>query len=70
MIVSIILWFLAILLAPFFTAVILKGKAFFGGKKGPPILIHYYTMIKLFQKGSVYSTSTTFIFKLGPVVSW
>ncbi|MDZ7582815.1 MAG: NADH-quinone oxidoreductase subunit H [Deltaproteobacteria bacterium] len=44
-------------------------KAFFGGKKGPPILINYYTLIKLFKKGSVYSSSTTFVFKLGPMVS-
>jgi len=69
MIEPIILWAMAILLAPFYSAVILKVKAFFGGKKGPPILIHYYTLIKLIQKGSVYSTSTTVIFKLGPVVS-
>lgn len=69
MIESIILWILAILLAPFFSAVILKVKAFFGGKKGSPLLINYYTLIKLFQKGSVYSTSTTVIFKLGPMVS-
>jgi formate hydrogenlyase subunit 4 len=69
MIEPIVLWILAIFLAPFFSAVILKVKAFFGGKKGPPILINYYTLIKLFQKGSVYSTSTTVIFKLGPVVS-
>jgi len=69
MIKSIILWTLAILLAPFFSAVILKVKAFFGGKKGPPLLINYYTLIKLFKKGSVYSTSTTFLFKLGPMVS-
>ncbi len=69
MIEPIVLWLLAILLAPFFSAVILKVKAFFGGKKGPPILINYYTLIKLFQKGSVYSTSTTVVFKLGPVVS-
>jgi formate hydrogenlyase subunit 4 len=69
MIESIILWILAILLAPFFSAVILKVKAFFGGKKGPPLLINYYTLIKLFKKGSVYSTSTTVIFKLGPMVS-
>ncbi len=69
MIESIILWLLAILLAPFFSAVILKVKAFFGGKKGPPLLINYYTLIKLFQKGSVYSTSTTVIFKIGPMVS-
>lgn len=69
MIKSIILWALAIFLAPFFSAVILKVKAFFGGKKGPPLLINYYTLIKLFKKGSVYSTSTTFLFKLGPMVS-
>jgi formate hydrogenlyase subunit 4 len=66
---SIILWLLAMLLAPFFSAVILKVKAFFGGKKGPPLLINYYTLIKLFKKGSVYSTSSTFIFKMGPMVS-
>jgi formate hydrogenlyase subunit 4 len=66
---SIIIFILAILIAPFFPAVILKVKAFFGGKKGPPLLINYYTLIKLFKKGSVYSTSTTFIFKLGPMVS-
>jgi len=69
MIKSIFFWVLAILLAPFFSALILKVKAFFGGKKGPPLLINYYTLIKLFQKGSVYSTSTTFVFKLGPMVS-
>ncbi|MCP4692823.1 MAG: hydrogenase [Desulfobacterales bacterium] len=69
MIESIILWILAIAAAPFFSAVILKVKAFFGGKKGPPLLINYYTMIKLFKKGSVYSTSTTFLFKMGPMVS-
>ncbi len=66
---SIILWLLAILLAPFFSAVILKVKAFFGGKKGPPLLINYYTIVKLLRKGSVYSTSTTVLFKLGPMVS-
>ncbi len=69
MIESIILWLIAILVAPFFSGVILKIKAFFGGKKGPPLLINYYTLIKLFKKGSVYSNSTTMVFKLGPIVS-
>jgi formate hydrogenlyase subunit 4 len=69
MIESIILWVLAMLAAPFFSALILKVKAFFGGKKGPPLLINYYTLIKLLKKGSVYSRSTTFIFKMGPMVS-
>lgn len=69
MIESIMLWALAILLSPLYAAVIGKVKAFFGGRKGPPLLIHYHTLVKLFKKGSVYSTSTTFIFQLGPVVS-
>jgi formate hydrogenlyase subunit 4 len=69
MIESILLWFLAIVIAPFLSAVILKVKAFFGGKKGPPLLINYFTLIKLLKKGSVYSTSTTLLFKLGPMVS-
>jgi len=69
MIESILLLLLAIVIAPFLSAVILKVKAFFGGKKGPPLLINYYTLIKLMKKGSVYSTSTTLLFKVGPMVS-
>jgi formate hydrogenlyase subunit 4 len=60
---------LTLLLAPLFPAIIQKVKAFFAGKKGPPLLIKYSTLAKLFKKGSVYSTSTTFVFKLGPLVS-
>jgi len=66
---SMIFLILAMLLAPLYSAWILKVKAFFGGRKGSPLLINYYTLIKLFRKGSVYSTSTTLIFKLGPMVS-
>jgi formate hydrogenlyase subunit 4 len=66
---SILLLFLAILLSPLYAGLILKVKAFFGGKKGPPLLINYYTLIKLLRKGSVYSTSATLISKLGPLVS-
>jgi len=60
----------AFALAPLFMGVILKVKAFFGGKQGAPWLIKYYTLIKLLRKGSVYSTSTTFVFKLGPIISF
>ena len=66
---SILLWAFALLTAPLFAGVIFKVKAFFGGRKGSPLLIKYYTLFKLCKKGSVYSTSTTFIFKLGPRVS-
>lgn len=60
---------IAFLSAPLFPGIILKVKAFFAGKKGPPLLIKYYTLIKLVQKGSVYSTSTSFVFIMGPLVS-
>jgi formate hydrogenlyase subunit 4 len=66
---SMVFLILAILLAPLYAGLIIKVKAFFGGRKGSPLLIHYYTLAKLLKKGSVYSTSTTAIFKLGPVVS-
>ena len=61
---------IAILAAPLFPGIIQKVKAFFAGKNGPPLLIKYYTLIKLLRKGSVYSTSTTFVFKLGPIISF
>jgi formate hydrogenlyase subunit 4 len=69
MIESVFLWVLAVLSAPLFAGIIFKVKAFFGGRKGSPVLINYYTLIKLFKKGSVYSKSTTYIFRLGPLVS-
>ncbi|HBI16494.1 MAG TPA: hydrogenase [Desulfobulbaceae bacterium] len=66
---AVLLYCTALVLAPFFMGVILKVKAFFGGKKGPSLAIRYQTLAKLLRKGSVYSRSTTFIFKLGPLVS-
>lgn len=61
---------IAILAAPLFPGIILKVKAFFAGKQGPPLFIKYYTLAKLLRKGSVYSSSSTFVFKLGPIVSF
>jgi formate hydrogenlyase subunit 4 len=66
---SVVMLVLAMLSAPFYAALILKVKAFFGGKKGPPLLINYATLFKLLRKGSVYSQSTTMLFKLGPMIS-
>jgi formate hydrogenlyase subunit 4 len=66
---SLLLFLSAVAAAPLLAAVILKVKAFFGGKKGPPLLINYYTVAKLVRKGSVVSHSTTFLFAMGPVVT-
>lgn len=59
---------LALALPPLLLGVIAKTKALFAGRVGPPVLQPYYDLIKLFQKGSVYSTTTTWVFRAGPVV--
>src|SRR5712692_7715282 len=60
---------LALPLPPLLLGVIAKTKALFAGRVGPPVLQPYYDLIKLLQKGSVFSTTTTWLFKAGPVVS-
>ncbi len=67
---SVFLWVAAIVSAPLLSGLILKVKAFFGGKKGPPLLMNYYTLIKLMKKNSVVSRSTSLIFRLGPIISF
>src|SRR5271166_3720979 len=53
---------------PLLLGVITKTKALFAGRVGPPVLQPYYDLIKLFRKGSVFSTTTTWVFRAGPVV--
>jgi|SRR5581483_11476462 len=55
-------------LPPLLLGVINKTKAAFAGRIGPPLLQPYYDLIKLLQKGSVFSTTTTWVFRAGPVV--
>src|SRR5437762_5712869 len=59
---------LALTLPPLLLGVIAKTKALFAGRIGPPILQPYYDLIKLVQKGSVFSVTTTWVFRAGPVV--
>src|SRR5262249_42776684 len=55
-------------LPPLLLGVINKTKALFAGRNGPPLLQPYYDLAKLFRKGSVFSTTTTWIFTAAPVV--
>ena len=55
-------------LPPLLLGVIGKTKALFAGRVGPPLRQPYYDLAKLFQKGSVFSTTTTWVFRAGPVV--
>ena len=52
----------------FFPGVIVKGKAIFSGRKGPGILQPWYDIFRLLKKGSVYSTSSSFVFQIGASV--
>jgi len=65
-------WFeigLALLLAPLLNSVIARIKAAFAGRQGPPLLQPYFDLAKLLRKGAVYSSTTTWIFRAGPIVA-
>ncbi len=59
---------LALLLSPILLGVIPRVKAWFAGRQGQPLFQVYYDLFRLFQKGAVYSTTTTWVFRLGPLV--
>jgi len=59
---------IALLAAPLVPGIINKTKAFFAGRNGPPLLQPYFDLIRLFRKESVYSTSTSWIFRAAPVI--
>jgi formate hydrogenlyase subunit 4 len=59
---------IALVMPPLLLGVIARTKAIFAGRVGPPILQLYYDLAKLARKGSVFSTTTTWVFRAGPVV--
>jgi formate hydrogenlyase subunit 4 len=61
--------FLALALAPFLPGIIARVKAVIAGRQGPPLLQTYFDLVKLLRKGAVYSTTTTWIFRAGPIVA-
>ena len=60
---------LLLLLPPLLLGVINRTKAAFAGRQGAPLLQPYYELAKLLRKDSVYSSTTTWIFRAGPVVT-
>jgi formate hydrogenlyase subunit 4 len=57
-----------LLFPPLLLGVIARTKAAFAGRTGPPLLQPYHDLLKLFRKGSVFSRTTTWVFRAGPVV--
>ena len=58
-----------LLAPPLLLGVIGKTKAFLTGRIGPPILQPYYDLWKLWHKGAVYSRTTSWLFRAGPMVA-
>jgi formate hydrogenlyase subunit 4 len=60
---------LLLVMPPLLLGVINKTKAFFGGRRGPPVLQLYWDLSRLMRKGLVLSRTTTVIFRMAPVVT-
>ena len=59
-----------LLFVPFLMAgVIKKTKTFWQGKKGPSVLQPLYDFIRLMKKDFVISNTTSFVFRIAPIVS-
>jgi formate hydrogenlyase subunit 4 len=52
----------------FFTGIIIRTKSIASGRKGPGILQPVKDVIRLFGKGSVYSETSSVIFRIAPVI--
>jgi len=60
---------LVLLFPPLLLGVINRTKAFVAGRTGAPLLQPYYDIIRLWRKGSVFSHTTSWVFRAGPVVT-
>jgi formate hydrogenlyase subunit 4 len=59
---------LALVLSPLLPGVINRTKALFAGRRGQPLLQTYFDLWKLLRKGAVYSRTTTWVFRAGPII--
>jgi formate hydrogenlyase subunit 4 len=55
-------------IAPLLHGVINRTKAVAAGRTGQPLVQPYRDLLKLLRKGAVYSQTTTWVFRAGPVV--
>ncbi len=68
MITTLLLLALSLTAPPLLIGVVNRVKSIFAGRKGPPLWQLYADLARLAQKGAVYSRTTTWVFKAGPVV--
>jgi formate hydrogenlyase subunit 4 len=66
---DLLLQLLLVLLAPpLLLGIVNRTKSVFAGRRGPPLLQVYFDLAKLLRKGAVYSVTTTWVFRAGPIV--
>jgi formate hydrogenlyase subunit 4 len=68
-VIAVIHVLLALLLAPLLPGIINRTKAAMAGRRGQPLLQGYFDLAKLLRKDAVYSVTTTWVFRAGPVVA-
>jgi formate hydrogenlyase subunit 4 len=61
---------LVIITSLFFEGILNRTRSKFSGRQGPGILQTFRDQRRLLKKGSVYSTTTTYIFQLAPTVNF
>ena len=54
---------------PLLLGVINRTKATFAGRTGAPLLQPYYDLFRLLRKGSVFSRTTSWLFRAGPIIT-
>jgi formate hydrogenlyase subunit 4 len=58
----------ALLLAPLMAGIINRTKAIFAGRTGQPLLQMYWDLLRLFRKGTVFSSTTSWVFRVAPTI--
>jgi len=59
---------ISLLLAPLMLGLVGRVKSIYAGRTGPPLIQPYRELRRLLGKGAVYSRSTSWIFKAGPII--
>jgi formate hydrogenlyase subunit 4 len=66
--ISIGLYVGALVLSPMLLGIMPRVKAWFAGRQGQPLLQVYYDLARLLRKGAVYSVTTSWVFRFGPLL--
>ncbi len=60
---------LVLLIAPLFSGLIKKVKAWTQGRQGPPVFQQYYVLGKLLKKEVIYSPNSSWVMRAAPLVN-